>query len=226
MSIKTLPNEGATERRWEPYIVNGGTAMAVSGKDFCVIGGDTRMSVGYSISSRNVSKLHKLTDSCVIGSAGMQADAATLRKVLDARLAQYEMRHGKPMSCPAVAQLLSTTLYHKRFFPFYAFNVVGGVDPDGVGAVYGYDAIGSFERVPYVVQGSGSALITSLLDNQVAFKTQPQNKRDLSLDETVALVKDAFTVCCERDIYTGDSVVIHKITKDGIEEEVFELARH
>lgn len=38
----------------------------------------------------------------------------------------------------------------------------------GAGSVYGYDAIGSFERGPYCVQGSGSALATSILDNQVS----------------------------------------------------------
>jgi hypothetical protein len=51
------------------------------------------------------------------------------------------------------------------------------------GYVFGYDAIGSFERVPYCVTGSSSSLITSLFDNQVAFKHQKQNKKDLSQEE-------------------------------------------
>jgi 20S proteasome subunit beta 6 len=129
------------------------------------------------------------------------------------------------MSTTAIAQLLGNTLYYKRFFPYYCFNVLAGLDNDGKGAVFGYDAIGSFERIPYGVTGSGSALITSILDNQVAFKTQLKHKKDLSADECIDLVKDVMTAAGERDIYTGDSVDILLITKDGIKEEKFQLKK-
>jgi 20S proteasome subunit beta 6 len=57
------------------------------------------------------------------------------------------------------------------------------------------------------------------------FKTQPANKRDLSLDEAIALLKDAFTVADERDIYTGDWVDIVIITRDGMRQERFALGK-
>ena len=60
---------------------------------------------------------------------------------------------------------------------------------------------------------------------QVAFLNQPKNKRKLNLEESLALVKDAFYSCCERDIYTGDSVVVYIITKDGAREERFDLKK-
>jgi len=115
------------------------------------------------------------------------------------------------MSTSAVAQMLSTTLYHKRFFPYYTFNVLGGVDDQGLGAVYGYDAVGSFERMPYGVTGSASALMTSVLDNQIGHKMRKDKKEVFDADATVQLVKDCFTVASERDIYTGDSVDIYVI---------------
>ena len=47
----------------------------------------------------------------------------------------------------------------------------------------------------------------------------------LTKDKAVFLVKDVFTAAAERDIYTGDAVIISVITIDGTTEEVFPLRR-
>jgi len=220
----TIPSDKIKELAWNPYTLNGGTCIAVAGKDFAVIAADTRMSQGYSIMSRNKSKIIKLTNKCVLASSGMQADINQLQKVLRTRLIQYEFDHKKPMPTTAIAQLLSNTLYYRRFFPYYTFNVLAGVDDEGEGVAYSYDAVGSYERVKYSASGTGQQLMIPLMDNQVGKKNQLLPKKEgLTGDEAVELLQDAFTSAGERDIYTGDFVDIAKIDGNGVSLIKFEL---
>ncbi|XP_020396617.1 proteasome subunit beta type-1 isoform X5 [Zea mays] len=146
-------------------------------------------------------------DKCVLASSGFQGDIKALHKNLAARELLYQHQHNKRMSCPAMAQLLSNTLYYKRFFPYYAFNVLGGLDSEGKGCVFTYDAVGSYERTGYSAQGTGSTLIMPVLDNQLKSPSPLLlPARDavtpLSESEAIDLVKDVFASATERDIYT------------------------
>ena len=71
------------------------------------------------------------SDTVLLVSPGFQADARTLHKVIQQRYVQYQFAHRRPMSVSAMAQLLGNTLYYKRFFPFYTFNLCCGLAAEG-----------------------------------------------------------------------------------------------
>ncbi|EOX96203.1 hypothetical protein QUC31_005440 [Theobroma cacao] len=218
------------QANWSPYDNNGGSCVAIAGADYCVVAADTRMSTGYNILTRDYSKLCKLADKCVMASSGFQADVKALQKHLAARHLIYQHQHNKQMSCPAMAQLLSNTLYYKRFFPYYSFNVLGGLDNEGKGCVFTYDAVGSYEKVGYSSLGSGSTLIMPFLDNQLKSPSPlllPAQDAVTPLveAEAVDLVKTVFASASERDIYTGDKLEIVVINADGIHREYMDLRK-
>ena len=129
------------------------------------------------------------------------------------------------MSSQAISQLLSVTLYYRRFFPYYAFCLLAGLDEQGKGAVYGYDAVGSFKRDDYGAMGTGQNFIMPILDNLIGHKNRNDRKVPLTLDQAISIVKEVFVIATERDIHTGDSVEISIITKDGIQIETFSLKK-
>lgn len=51
---------GVKQHAFSPYTDNGGSIMAIAGKDFCVIAGDTRQSEGYNIQTRYKPKVFRL----------------------------------------------------------------------------------------------------------------------------------------------------------------------
>lgn len=71
------------------------------------------------------------SEKVVIAAAGFDADASTLKKVIQQRNIKYQNAHKKPMSVTAAAQLVGNTLYMRRFFPYYSFTLVCGIDAEG-----------------------------------------------------------------------------------------------
>ena len=159
----------------------------MAGEDFVAVGGDTRLSEGYSIVTRTESKLVQLTDKTILATSGMYADFCELKQHLKAKLEMYDYKIDRQPTTESIAHLLSKTLYHRRFFPYYTFNLVAGIDSKGKGVVYGYDAIGSYGADKALAQGSGAHMILPFLDAEVIGYNNPKHKEKPKMTQDSAV---------------------------------------
>jgi len=205
---------------FSPYATNGGTILAIAGSDFAVVSGDTRQVSGLQIQTRYAPRVFRLTDRATLAVALFAADVNVFVKTLKQRLELYRHAHNKDMPLRAIARLIHTMLYGKRFFPYYIYPILGGIEEDGSGAIYSYDPVGSYERETYRSSGSASSLIQPFLDNQIKFKNQVAAPGTsfpvhLPLPDVVSFVIDSFTSATERHIEVGDGLEIYVVIAGG-----------
>ncbi|CAG0892622.1 unnamed protein product [Cyprideis torosa] len=226
----TFASNAEKQARFNPYMENGGSIVAIGGSGFAVIASETRLTAGFNIFSRECNKLFPLTPKTILGCAGCWCDILTFTELVRTRLKMYQFDHKEQMTTPAIAQLLVTMLYYKRFFPYYIANVVAGLEEgengELEGVVFSYDPVGHMDKKKYVATGAAGPLLQPLLDNQVGHKNISIERTDaLSKEEAISLVKDVFISAAEREINTGDGVHIMVLTKEGIETEQFALRK-
>lgn len=226
----SMPVAQPQERQFNPYSDNGGTILAVAGADFSVIAGDTRQSEGYSIQTRYAPKVFRLTDKAVLAVNGFAADGNMFVKKVKQRLEWYRHAHSKDMPLRAVARLIQSMLYARRFFPYYVYNILGGIEEDGSGAVYSFDPVGSYEREACRAAGAASSLVQPFLDNQIYFKNQTpapgtSHPAHLPLTDVLALVIDSFTSATERHIEVGDGLEMYVVLAKGSPLQGLELVQ-
>ncbi|KOB66932.1 Proteasome beta subunit, partial [Operophtera brumata] len=191
--------------KFEPYADNGGSILAIAGEDYALIGSDTRLCRDNSICTRDQKWLFKLSQRMVFGAVGCWADGLQLQRLLSGRQQMYESETDKSMSTPAMAQMVSTVLYYKRFFPYNVSSLLAGLDEDGKGCVFHFDCLGWSERCEYCAEGSARSEMQPLLDNRIGLKNmQNVTKVPMSREKALVLLKDAFTSATERSSHTGD----------------------
>ena len=135
---------GPKQHRFSPYNDNGGSTVAIAGKnlfqipmfqifkeilisgdDFAIVASDTRLTDGgYGILSRSQPKLFNLTGNICLAATGCWADVLTLTRLIGVRIKMFKYTHNNTIQTKETAQMLSTMLYAKRFFPYSVTNIL------------------------------------------------------------------------------------------------------
>ncbi|TDG39618.1 hypothetical protein AWZ03_013960 [Drosophila navojoa] len=214
-------------RRENPYEQNGGTVMALTGPDFVLLAADTRLSCESHVLSRRQSKLFKMTPTAVVGSTGCWCDVLALTSMLRMHVQSYEMEHRQTISTEALAHLISVSMYNRRFFPYFTYTLLAGLDSKGKPTVYYYDPVGHYECVRYRAVGTSLAILQPCLDQFYGWEncrlSLPLKNDNLTMTEALDMARKCLRIGADRDTFTGDKGELLSITSQGMKYSTMDL---
>lgn len=144
-----------------------------------------------------------------LGLTGLMTDITTLEQLFRFKLELYSMRENRVMKPSTFANLVSTTLYSKRFAPYFCEPVIAGLDKDNKPFICSADLLGCLSvEESFSVAGTCAE---SLLGTCETFY-----KPNLEPDQLFETVSQSLLAALDRDCMSGWGAVVHIITKDGV----------
>jgi proteasome beta subunit len=197
--------------------LHGTTTVGIVCKDGVILAADKRASMGNLVAHNNTEKVLPITDRIVMTIAGGVGDAQILVRYLRSEMKAYEIGEKKKPTLKACVSLLSHILFNgKGYFPFYVQLLVAGADKHGYG-LYSLDAGGGLLPDKYVSTGSGSPVAYGVLENTY--------KEDMLVEDGVKVAVKALSSAINRDVFTGDGVLVYIIDRKGYRKLDEELVK-
>jgi 20S proteasome subunit beta 3 len=140
--MTTIPRDVMAQQ--DPLTMNGGSVLAMAGKNCVALAVDKRFGSGNSLVQVCHRPVLHLPESTLVAFTGLEGDVQSLRVELAAQVARKFSRGlgfasvrssssapTQTVSAKAVASLTSHVLYHRKLSPYYVEPLVVGLEPDG-----------------------------------------------------------------------------------------------
>lgn len=128
------------------------------GKDCVAIACDLRLGMQALTISNNFPKIFRYGDNVFLGLTGLATDVSTVSDLFRYKTNMYRLREERAIAPRTFANLVSSSLYEKRFGPYFVSPVVAGLDPTtGKPFICGFDSIGCIDFAKdFIVSGTAS----------------------------------------------------------------------
>lgn len=121
----------------------------------------------------------------------------------------YKLREERDIKPSSFAQLVSATLYERRFGPYFCSPVIAGLEPDGTPYLCGMDSIGAIETAKdFMVAGTATESLLGVCESLW--------KPDMEAEELFETLSQALLSGQDRDCLAGWGAVVYVITKDKV----------
>ncbi len=197
-------------------IHTGTTTVGIVCKDGIVLAADKRASAGYFVASKDMKKIHNITDNMAVTMAGLVSDAQLITKLVQAELRLKRMRTKDSASVKEAANLLAGILYQNirkmSMVPGIVGFLLGGNDPHG-NYLYELGVDGSLTHIKeFCSTGSGSMLAVGVLESTY--------NNNITTKEGIELATKAVNTAINRDLATGDGLDVYIINDQGANQVV------
>lgn len=127
------------------------------GKDCVAIACDLRLGLQALTISNNFPKIFQYGD-VFLGLTGLATDVSTVSDLFRYKVNMYRLREERAIAPRTFANLVSSSLYERRFGPYFVSPVVAGLDPKtGQPFICGFDSIGCIDFAKdFIVSGTAS----------------------------------------------------------------------
>jgi 20S proteasome subunit beta 3 len=155
-SLPPLPTTNTPDQN--PFDINGGACVAMVGADCVAIACDLRLGNQALTVSNNHAKIFGYGDGVYLGATGLATDVATVRDLFRYKVNMYRLREERRIAPRTLANLVSSTLYERRFGPYFVSPVVAGLDyKTGKPFICGFDSIGCIDFAKdFIVSGTAT----------------------------------------------------------------------
>lgn len=180
---------------------NGGSVIAMTGKNCVAIATDLRLGNQALLVSNTFPKVFSITPKAYVGLPGLASDTDTLRTLFRQRTNLYTMKENRQIEPHTLAKLVSSTLYERRFGPYFVEPVVAGLDKDNNPFITSMDLIGNMTLPKdFAVAGTASETMFGMAEGL----WEP----DLSPDQLFESISQTIMGALERDALSGYGIIV------------------
>jgi len=192
---------------------NGGSVIAMAGKDCVAIASDLRLGAGAMTVALNFEKIFPVSDRIYLGLAGLATDVTTLRDRFRYLVNMFTIKESRAIEPSTFAHLVSSTLYSRRFGPYFTEPVLAGLErtPSGGFKPYiaGADLIGCLNFAEdFIVTGTAADKLFGVAEGL----WEP----DLGPEDLFETISQTLLNAVDRDAYSGWVAIVHIITPEKV----------
>jgi 20S proteasome subunit beta 3 len=156
----------------------------------------------------DATRVFKMNDRLCLGLTGLMSDIMTLEATFRFKLAMYKMRENREIKPRTFANLVSSTLYGKRFGPYFSEPVIAGLDDDGKPFLCCMDLLGALAM-------SSDFAVSGTCAESLFGTCETFYKPDMGPEELFETISQSLLAALDRDCMSGWGAQVTILTKNG-----------